>query len=135
VIFTISEFTAKPSRKKMHPNFQTLDYTCQRFLSKRAHAVAVICRQGGEENKTLTLLHKVKCALWLNIAESVQRVHRRYQTEFGVDPPSMPSIYAFYKRFCDTGCLCIEEFPSLQNVLIELQCQLDVHTAANRAHI
>jgi hypothetical protein len=29
-----------------------------------------------------------------------------YQTESGVDPLSKPSIYALYKQFYETGCLC-----------------------------
>jgi hypothetical protein len=38
-------------------------------------------------------------------------MQRLYRTEFGVNPHSKPSIYAFYEQFYDTGYLYKGKIP------------------------
>jgi len=53
-----------------------------------------------------TPVEKAKCVLWLESTQSVSTVQRRYQAQYGKTPPSRASVYAWYKKFSETGCLC-----------------------------
>jgi hypothetical protein len=52
--------------KIIHPNFQTLDCNCQRFESKIAHTVAMICHQGhySQENGDTSAKSKMCPVVW-----------------------------------------------------------------------
>jgi hypothetical protein len=39
--------------------------------------------------------------MWFDKIKCLKRVQQRYQMEFRVDSPSVVSIYAFYKQFCE----------------------------------
>jgi hypothetical protein len=58
-----------------------------------------------------TPVEKAKCVLWLESTQSVSTVQRRYQAQYGKTPPSRACIYAWYKKFSDTGCLCPKSRP------------------------
>jgi hypothetical protein len=53
-----------------------------------------------------TPVERAKCVLWLESTQSVSTVQRRYQAQYCKAPPSRSCIYAWYKRFSETGCLC-----------------------------
>ncbi|CAB3374993.1 uncharacterized protein LOC135941959 [Cloeon dipterum] len=53
-----------------------------------------------------TPVEKAKCVLWLESTQSVSTVQRRYQAQYGKTPPSRACVYAWYKKFSETGCLC-----------------------------
>jgi hypothetical protein len=46
------------------------------------------------------------CVLQLAKKESVTAVQRAYRTQFHMEPPSQVSIYAWYKKFEQKGCIC-----------------------------
>jgi hypothetical protein len=58
-----------------------------------------------------TPVEKAKCVLWLESTQSVSTVQRRYQAQYGKTPPSRACVYAWYKRFSETGCLCPKSRP------------------------
>jgi hypothetical protein len=57
------------------------------------------------------LYKKIRHVLWFNRTKSVIKVQRCLWMESAVPPPSKPSIYAFYKQFCEIGCLCKGKAP------------------------
>jgi hypothetical protein len=94
----------KQSGKTIHPNFQTLDYNHQSSESKLVHEFAEICRQVhcSQENGDISAENEV-CP-GFNKIKYVKQFQRRYRTELGMDPPSKPSTYAFYKQFFEKDC-------------------------------
>jgi hypothetical protein len=58
-----------------------------------------------------TPVEKAKCVLWLESTQSVSTVQRRYLAQYGKTPPSRACVYAWYKRFSETGCLCPKSRP------------------------
>lgn len=71
-------------------------------------------------------LWKMKRSLCFNKTKCVKWVHWHYLSESGEDPPSEPSICAFYKQFCETCCFCKWKCSLLQNVFMVLEYQLDM---------
>jgi hypothetical protein len=81
-----------------------------------------------------TDLQKATCFLRLSKTRCVKRMQRRYRTEFGVGPPSKPSIYAFYKQFCEADCL--SRIPFAEAVRMKLEYQLVLYkVTTSRARI
>jgi hypothetical protein len=86
------------------------------FEAKNAQVVAMIIRQrhrsqengGTSENETFVLrFNKTK---YVKLGQQIRG------TAFGVDLPSKPSIYAFYKEFCERGWLCKRKVTFLESV-------------------
>lgn len=68
------------------------------------------------DRKSITMatpVEKAKCVLWLESTQSVSTVQRRYRAQYGKSPPTRPCIYAWYKKFSETGCLCPNKSPTL----------------------
>jgi hypothetical protein len=62
------------------------------------------CSQENGDNSEKKKKKEKNRALWF---EKIMRemVQRRSRAEFKVDPISNPSISAFYRQFCETGCV------------------------------
>jgi hypothetical protein len=58
-----------------------------------------------------TPLREMKRVLWFNKRMCAKRMQRLFGEEFGVNTLSKSCIYAFYKQFCDTICLCKGRVP------------------------
>jgi hypothetical protein len=84
-----------------HLLWEILDFSYQYFESKDACSCQGHCSQ--EDGDTNT---RNKFILWPKQTRSVKQVRRHYRKEFWVDSSPKPSIYAWYKQFCETGCLC-----------------------------
>jgi hypothetical protein len=78
---------------------------------------------------------KAACVLRLSKNRCVKRMQRPYRTEFGVGPPSRPSIYAFYKQFCEAHCLSKGTVPFAADVRMKLEYQLDLYKVTSSARI
>jgi hypothetical protein len=79
-IFITSEMYCKTITQDYTLNFQTLDYDCQSFESKRTHGVAMIWRQ--ENGRSSAKKNKI---IWFNKPKCVKRV-QHYRAEFGGEP-------------------------------------------------
>jgi hypothetical protein len=100
------KFIVKQSGNIIRHNFQILHYSCQSSESKLEHVIAMICCQAHEnKGKVAIPLYKANSVLWFNRNKYAKQVQRRYRKEFGVDPLYKPSIYAFFKQFCETFCV------------------------------
>jgi hypothetical protein len=95
----------------------------------------VISHQGSAVKEMAAFLQKAKCILWFNKTKYVKRVQRRYRMTFGVNPPSTASVYAFYKHFCETGCLCKWKVTFAAECTDEREYKLDMYRVANITNI
>jgi hypothetical protein len=56
------------------------------------------------------------CVLQVAKIESVTAVQRAFRTQFHMEPPSRVSIYAWYKKFDQKGCICKIKSPGWPSV-------------------
>jgi hypothetical protein len=56
------------------------------------------------------------CVLQLAEIESATAVQRAFRTQFHMEPPSRISIYAWYKKFEQKGCICKGKSPGQPSV-------------------
>jgi hypothetical protein len=62
-------------------------------------------------------------------------VQRAFCTQFHMESPSWVSIYAWYKKFEQNGCICIHHRGSLHKVWDKLYYRLDICRVTRGAHI
>jgi hypothetical protein len=55
--------------------------------------------------KMVIKVQKANCKLWFQKTKLVTVVKRWFRREFGLNPPTRPSIYAWYKQLTQSGCL------------------------------
>jgi transposase len=66
--------------------------------------------------KMATAQQRSLCVLQLGKKESVTAVQRAFRTPFHMEPPSRISIYAWYKKFEQKGCICKNKSPGRPSV-------------------
>jgi hypothetical protein len=124
----------KQSDKIIHSKFLTLDCNCQSFESKHEHAVAMIYLQRHCSQENGDTYAKAKGVLRFNETKFVKRGQLGSRMEFGLDPSSQTSMYAFRDSFIRRAVCVNGKFPLLQNVWMELEYQLYACRVTNSAH-
>jgi transposase len=66
--------------------------------------------------KMATPQQRGQCVLQLAKKESVTAVQRAFRTQFHIERPSRVSIYAWYKKFEQKGCICKGKSPGRPSV-------------------
>ena len=54
-------------------------------------------------HKMTTLQEKAQCVSWFIETKSDVQIQRNYRSKYGRDPPSLPSIRLWHKKFRETG--------------------------------
>ena len=56
-----------------------------------------------------TDLQKAYSDLEIAKSESVVTVQSQFRTKYGLEPPTNKTIHAWFRKFGETGCLCVRE--------------------------
>jgi hypothetical protein len=80
-----------------------------------------------------TPLQKAACVLRHSKTRCAERMQGPYRTEFGMDAPSKPAMYAFYKQFYESDCLSKGVVPFAVGVRLKLEYQLYLYKVTSSA--
>jgi hypothetical protein len=83
-------------------------------------AVGLVHRECRYQSKMATQVEKAKCVIWFIETNSDTTVHRLYRNTYRKVTPTTKSIYAWRKKFEETGCLCKGKSPAGPRVADDL---------------